>query len=90
MTEVEHRDLDESKAILLETCVGKIEPTILDFDDSILSIEYESFSHRFDANVGLDVDLCDEYESFSFDLIHPDFLFESHKSKFVESEAIVP
>ena len=39
--------------------------------------------------MGLDVNLCTEYESFSFDLIHHDFLFESHKSKFVESEAIV-
>ena len=35
-----------------------IEPTILDFKDDTLSIEYESFSCGFDVNVGLDVDLC--------------------------------
>ena len=61
----------------------------MEFNDDILSIEYKSFSCRFDANVGLDVDLCAEYESFSFSPMHPDFLFESHKYKFVESEAIV-
>jgi len=47
------------------------------------------FHVGFDANVGLDVNLYAEYESFSFDPIQPDFLFEFHKSKFVESEAIV-
>ena len=45
----------------------------MDFNDDILSIEYKSFSCGFDANVGLDVDLCAEYESFSFDPIQLDF-----------------
>jgi len=38
--------------------------------------------------VGLEVDLRVEYESFSFDSIQADILFESCKSDFVESEAI--
>jgi len=47
----------------------------LEFKDDILSIEYEYFSCGFDVNVGLDVDLCAEYESLSFDPIHHDFFF---------------
>jgi len=43
----------------------------------------------FAMNVSLDVDLCAEYESFSFDHIQADLLFESHKSQFIEPEAIV-
>ena len=39
--------------------------------------------------MSLDVDLCAEYKSFYFNPIHPDFLFDSHKSKFVESDVIV-
>ena len=50
-------------------------------------IEYDSF--YFDVNVSLDVDLCAKYESFSFDPIQADLLFESHKSKFIDSKAIV-
>jgi len=69
--------------------VEVIEPTILDFNDGILSIEYESFSCVFDVNVGLDVDLSTEYESFSFNPIQTDLLFESCGSKFIESETIV-
>ena len=61
----------------------------MEINDDILSIEYESFSCGFDVNVGLDVNLCAEYESFSFDPIHPSFLCESHEAKFVESEGIV-
>jgi len=52
-------------------------------------VEYDSFSYRFDVNVGLDVDLCVEYKSFYFDLIISDLLFESHKSVFVEFETIL-
>ena len=88
--EVEPRDLDESQeAISQELCNEVTEPTILDLDNDILSIEYESFSYGFDVSMVLDVDLCAEYESFSLEPIQPDFLFESHKSKFIESEAIV-
>jgi len=39
--------------------------------------------------VTLDVDLYTEYKSFYFDPIRTDFLFESHKFNFVESEAII-
>jgi len=53
-------------------------------------VEYESFSFVFDVDVGLDVDLCAEYEYFSFDPIITDPLFESRKSEFVESETFVP
>ena len=35
------------------------------------------------------MDLCAEDESFSFDPIQADILFEFHKSKFIESEAII-
>jgi len=67
----------------------RLEPTILDFDDDILSIEYESFSCGFDVNVSLDVDLCAEYESFSFDPIQTALLFENCNSTFVKFETIV-
>jgi len=40
--------------------------------------------------VGLEVDLCVEYESFSFDPIQADVLFESCKSDFVEFVNVVP
>jgi len=123
---VELHDLNDSNAISQESREKDIEPSILDFDDDILSIEYESFScgfdittsldegfcveyesfsfnplippssfpvkydsFCFDINVSLDVDLCAEYESFSFNPIQANLLFESHKSKFIESEAIV-
>ena len=52
-------------------------------------MESESFSYPFDINKGLNVDICVEYESFSFDPIITDLLFGSHKSEFVESETIV-
>jgi len=83
-------------------------PTNSEFNDDILSVEYETFSCGFDVSenldegfcveydsfsfavhVGLDVDMCAEYESFSFDPIQANLLFESHKSKFIESKVIV-
>jgi len=85
---IEHCDLDNSKDISQETCEEKIKPTILDFDDNILSVEYESFLCGFDVNVSLNVDLCVEYASFSFDSIQIDFLFESSNSELVEYESI--
>ena len=60
----------------------------MEFSDNILSIEYESFSCGVNVNVGSDVDLCAEYESFSFDPIRIDLLFENCKSKFVEPGSI--
>jgi len=48
----------------------------LDFDDDILSAEYESFSYGFDATEGLDLGFHVEYEVFSFDSIIPDLLFK--------------
>ena len=48
----------------------------MDFDDDILSVEYESFSCGFDVTEGLDVDFHVEFESFSFDPITPDLLFK--------------
>jgi len=121
---IKHHDrLDD---ISQESCEEEVELTILEFNNDILSVEYESFScgfnfdknfdvgfcveyesfsfnplippesfpveydsFCFDVNVSLDVDLCAEYESFSFDPIQADLLFEFHKSKFIESEAIV-
>ena len=73
-----------------ESCEEDVEPTAFEFNDDILYAEYESFLYGLDldVNVGLDVDLCAAYESFSFNPIQPDFLFESCKSKFVESNNI--
>ena len=121
---IEHRDkLDD---ISQESCEEKVKLTTLEFNDDILSVEYESFSCEFnfdenfdegfcveyeslffnrlippesfpieydsfcfDINVSLDVDLCAQYEYFSFAPIQANLLFESHKSKFIESEAMV-
>ena len=89
-TNFEYHELDESDdTVSQESCEEEVTPNKLEFNDDILSIEHESFSCGFDVNVGLDVNLCAEYEYFSFALIHLDFLFESHKYEFVESEAIV-
>ena len=87
---IKHYDLDESEAISLqEPCEEGVEPSDVDFDDDILIKEYESFSYGFDVSVSSDVDLCAEYESFSFDPIQTALLFENCKSAFVDSEAIV-
>jgi len=89
-TDFEHHELDElDGTILQESCEGEATPTRLEFSDDILSIEYESFSCGFDVNVGLDVNLCAEYESFSFYPIRTDLLFGNCKSEFVKSGAIV-
>jgi len=68
----------------------EVESTNLEFDDHILFVEYEYFSWGFDINESFDEGFCVEYESFSFDPIIMDILFESSKSKFVESETFVP
>jgi len=86
-SDIEHHEIVESEeAILQETCAEVIEPTKLEFNNYILSVEYESFLCGLDVNVGLDVDLYAEYESFSFDPIQTDLLFESIKSELVESD----
>ena len=74
-TEVKHHDLDDSEDISHELYDEVTEPIILNFDDDIPSIEYESFSSGLDVNVSLDVDLYAEYESFSFDPVEADLLF---------------
>jgi len=61
----------------------------LDFDDDILFVEYEYFSCGFDIDESFDEDFYGEYESFSFDLIHIDFLFESYKSEFIKSDNLI-
>jgi len=66
-----------------------IEPNKLEFNDTILSVEYELFSCGFDINNSFDKVFCVEYESFSFEPIITDLLFESHKSEFVESGNII-
>jgi len=65
--------------------VEVIEPTILEYNDDILYVEYELFSCGFDINESFDA----EYESFSFDPIQTNFIFKSHKSAFVEFGNIV-
>jgi len=51
---------------LQESCEEVIEPTILDFDDDILFVEFESFSCGFDIDEGFDEGFCVEYESYFF------------------------
>jgi len=89
VTEVKPHNLDDSEDISQELCDEVIEPTILDFDDDILSIENESFSCRFDVNVSLDVDLCTKYESFSVGHVQADVLFEYCKFEIVEPNNVV-
>ena len=85
----EHHEIEESEETILQRqCEETLEPSRLEFSNDILSIEYEYFSCGFDVNVDLDVDLCAEYESFPFDPIRIDLLFENCKYKFVESENI--
>ena len=86
-SKVEHHDALEH--ISQESCVEVIEPIKLEFNDTILSMEYESLSYGFNVNVSLDVDLCVEYVSFSFEPIQTDLIFENCKSELVESENIV-
>jgi len=87
-SKVEHHD--DLEDISLESCVEIIETINSEFANDILSIEYEFFSYRFDVNVGLDVDLSAEHESFSFDLVPTGFLFKSCMSEFVESDTLMP
>ena len=90
-SDIEHHVIDVSEeAKFQETSVAVIGPTILDFNDDILSIEYESISYGFNVTMGLDVARCVEFETFSFDPILTDLLFKSDKSKFVEFETFVP
>jgi len=89
-TEVEHHDFDESKYNPHESCERVVKPNNLKFDDDILSVKYESFSCEFDINESLDVGFCVEYESFSFDPVITDHLFESAKSTCTESNTSVP
>jgi len=85
----EHHEIEESEEPILQRhCEETLEPTRLKFIDDILFIEYEYFSCGFDVNVGLDVDLCAEYEPFSFDPIRIDHLYGNCKSKFVECRSI--
>ena len=87
--DVEHRDLDDSKDISQGTCEEKIEPTILEFNDDILSVEYKSFACGFDDNESFDEGFYAKYESFSLDPIQSDFLFESCQSEFLKSDNLV-
>ena len=53
-TDFEHHELHESDdTVSQESCEEEATPTKLEFNDDILSIEYESFSCGFDVNVGL-------------------------------------
>ena len=61
---VELRDLEYSNAISQESHEKDIEPTILDFDDDILYVEYESFSCGFDLDESSDEGFCAEYNFF--------------------------
>ena len=82
ITEVKHRDLDDSKDISVqEPCEKEVEPTNLELNDDILSVEYETFSCELDETASVDEGFRAEYESFSFDPRIP------HKSFFVEYDS---
>jgi len=49
-----------------------------------------SFSCGFNINEGLDVDICVEYDSFSFDPIITNRYFKPCKFEFIEYETFVP
>ena len=86
---IKHHEIDESEeTILQETWADVIEPTKLKFNDTILSVKYESFSYGFNDNESFDEGFCVD-ESFSFDPIITDLLFESYKSELVESDNLV-
>ena len=66
--DVEHHEIDGSEAVILqESCEEVLEPTILDFDDDIVLVEYESFACGFDIYESFNEGLCVEYEYFSVD-----------------------
>lgn len=74
-----HNKLDD--IVVQESCEEEVEPTILEFNDDILSVEYESFSCGFNFDDNFDEDFCVEYELFSF---NPPI---SHKSFSVEYDS---
>jgi len=49
---------------------------------------WKSFSYEFETDGSSDDGVCADYESFSFDPIQTDFLFEYYKSEFVKYEII--
>ena len=49
-SEVEHHDIDESDYISQESFEVEVEPTNLEFNEDVLSAEYESFLRGFDIN----------------------------------------
>ena len=59
------------------------------FDNNLLSIKYDSFSCGFHVEMGLDVNLCVEYQTFNFDPIIIDLLLDPPESTFVEFETFV-
>ena len=66
---IEHHDKLED--ISQESCEEEVEPTNLEFNIDILSVEYEYFSCGFDITTSLDKSFSIEYESFSFDPLIP-------------------
>ena len=64
------------------------ELTIFELDDNILHVENESFSCEFETHGSSNDGFCPDYESFSFDSIQTDFLFESRRSESTEFEMI--
>jgi len=74
--EVEPHNFDKSQEVISqELCDEVTKLTILDFDDDILYVEYESFSCGFDITESLNLCFHVEYESFSFGPIIPALLF---------------
>jgi len=54
-SDIEYHEVDESEEpILQETYMEVIEPTKLEFNDTVLSVEYESFSYGFGINNSFD------------------------------------
>jgi len=79
-TNVAHHNYKDSEdTFVKESCsdVVKFVPTNLEFDVA----EYKCFSYGSDKIESLDVDLCVDYESFSFAPIITYHFYESFRSK---------
>ena len=88
-TEVAHHNYRDSKDTFVKESCGDVVtfvPANLTFDVA----EYECFSYGSNKIESLDVDLCVDYESFSFAPIITYHFCESFKFEFLESKPFEP
>jgi len=86
-SKVEYHGIDESKDICLqESYEEQDKPITLEYDDNILFVKYESFSHGLDDNEGLGVGFCVQYESFSFGPLISDLILKKSQFEFLTAK----